>query len=93
MQYTRKKVYRSHDIDDLFLISYTEAGFTSENENIDKNEATSDFIDIYPTNADPDNKLKRIKYRYESDGSFSSSAYAYWLRSAYSNSNQSVVDV
>lgn len=44
---SEKKVYRTHDIDNLFLLSYTEVGFINETINYDKNEATSDFTDVY----------------------------------------------
>ena len=75
------KVYRSHDIDNFFLLSYTEVGFTNETTNYDKNESTSDFADVY-------NQEKRVKYKYESNGQVSSTAESWWLRASRCSSSQ-----
>ena len=91
----KKKVNRTHNIDNLFLISYTEAGLTTENAYIDKNEATSNFTEVYPTKNDSEseNLTKHLKYKYKADNSIDSSAAAWWLCSASSYKTQAVATI
>jgi len=86
-----KKVYRTHNADKLFLLTYDELGYTTENGSFDKNEATSTFFEVYPKNTSWDTSSPKIgnmdacrkKYAYRSSGALNSASAIWWTRSAY----------
>ena len=90
---TGSKVNVSHDVDKFFLISYTEVGFTTENANIDKFDATSDFTDVYLTGNNATSNQTRKKYKYLASGELDASSATWWLRSPRCSNPQIVAYV
>ena len=59
------------------MISYTEVGFTTENTNCNKLDATSDFTDVYLTGNNATSNETRKKYKYLASGELDASSAAW----------------